>query len=117
MRSDRVDPLQIGANMLRLLGDYVERLLRFRDAPGSPDWVDIDFESFVADPISAIRSIYAALEIDLHDEALQPMRAWVAANPRNARRPNPDLRRFGIEDEHLHHTFGNYCERFGLDLR
>ena len=116
MRSDHVDPIEIGSSVIRLLGDYVTRALRFRDRPGAPSWIDVDFEAFVADPLSAVRRIYEECGIELPPTALAPMQAWVDANPRGDRRPDLDLTRFGIDEDRLHETFGAYCDRFGLKL-
>lgn len=116
MRSESIDPKEVGSSILRLLRDYVSRSLRFRDRPGTPSWVDVDFESFVEDPMRVIRQVYAELEIELPTRAVDPMQAWVDANPRGTRRPGLDLTRFGLEEHDIQEAFAPYCERFGVEL-
>ncbi len=116
MRSEHVDPYEVGTSILELLSDYITRSLRFRDRAGSPSWVDVDFESFVEDPMRTVLRIYDQLGIDLPTSASVPMQAWVDANPRGPGRPNPDLARFGLEEDRIREAFAPYCERFGVEL-
>jgi hypothetical protein len=116
MRSERVDPREIGDSVLQLLGDYIDRSLRFRDRAGSPDWVDVDFESFVGDPMETVRRIYDELGIELPSSASAPMQAWVDENPRSARRPSLNLERFGLGEERIREALAPYCDRFGVEL-
>ena len=41
MMSDTVDLHEVGAGMLQLLGDYVDRLLEFRSSGVSRPWIDV----------------------------------------------------------------------------
>jgi hypothetical protein len=85
MASDRVDPAEVGASMLELLGDYVDRLMRFRAKRASRPWIDVRFAAFVADPVREIERIYATAGIALGAEGRERMQRWVRANPREER--------------------------------
>jgi hypothetical protein len=116
MRSDHVDHHQIGASILRLLRDYVERLLRFRDEKVTRPWVDVRFDDFVANPLREVENIYAALDIELTADTRGAMARWAKENPRDSRRPSPDLAPFGLDAAHVREQFADYSERFGIDI-
>jgi len=114
--SDAVDPHEVGASMLQLLGDYLDRLLRFRAKDLSRPWIDVRFRDFVADPLRAIAGLYDAAGIRLGDEARGAMAQWVAANPRQdlTRAKAPDLAPYGIDPEAARARFAPYVEQFGI---
>ncbi len=114
MRSDHVDRHEVGASVVRLLHDYVSRTLRFRDQKITRPWVDVDFAHFVADPLREVESIYEQLGIELSDVARRAMSQWVDEHPRDARRPDLDLKPFGLDTQKLRANFAEYSERFGL---
>ncbi len=112
MRSARVEAHEVGASMLRLLTDYVERTLAFRDAAVTRRWIDVHFDRFVANPVAAVERIYAAVGIDLSNETRAAMERWVAANPREERRPKIDLSPFGLDVVEVRKRFAPYAARF-----
>lgn len=115
MRSHHVDRHEVGQSILRLLCDYVERTLRFRDAEITRPWVDVRFDAFVADPLREVETIYAKLGLELTTETRRAMQRWVVENPRDARRPSTDLAPFGLDTARVRAQFADYRERFGLD--
>jgi hypothetical protein len=115
MRSDHVDRHEIGSSILRLLLDYVERTLRFRDSGVTRPWVDVDFNAFVADPLREVERIYAALGFELSGGTRDAMARWVARNPRDSRRRSGDLREFGLDAKRVRTQFAEYSERFHVD--
>lgn len=114
MRSDYVSRPEIGESVVRLLRDYVERTLRFRDKNVTRPWVDVNFEQFVENPVREVERIYDELEISLSSVARDAMVLWMKQNPRDARRPEPDLEPFGLDAARLREVFSDYCARFGL---
>ncbi len=118
MMSDHVDLHEIGASMLELLGDYVERLLRFRAKGISRPWIDVRFSQFVADPRSEIERVYEAAGIALSGEARQRMAQWVRKHPRDdlARACTADLAPYGIDPAQARERFAPYVETFGVDF-
>ena len=116
MRSDDVDRNEIGESIVRLLRDYVERTLRFRDKNVTRPWVDVDFERFVENPLREVERVYFELGIPLSPEARSAMAQWAKQNPRDSRRPDPDLEPFGLDAGTLRADFADYCERFGLSV-
>ncbi len=114
MRSDEVEAHEVGRSILRLLRDYVERVLAFRAAGRSRPWIDVSFASFVADPLREVERIYEAIGAELAPEARGAMQAWVDANPRAARRPSLDLAPFGLDAGEVRRGFADYVERFAI---
>jgi hypothetical protein len=114
MRSDDVSRQEIGESVVRLLRDYVTRTLRFRDRCVTRPWVDVGFEDFVANPVAEVERIYDELGIPLSGVAREAMHQWRKANPRDSRRPDPNLEPFGLDANELRREFSDYCARFGL---
>jgi hypothetical protein len=114
MASDRVDPCEVGASMLELLGDYVERLLDFRSRGLSRPWIDVRFEEFVADPLREVERIYQAAGIELTAGAREGMARWVKENPRDDRGRTADVAPFGIDPARARETFAEYCDVFDV---
>lgn len=114
MRSDAVDPREIGASILRLLSDYVERVLRFRDAGSSRPFIDVGFGDFVAEPAREIERIYAEVGAELSPSTQAAMQQWVVDNPRDARRPSTDLAPFGLDADAAREQFAAYTQRFSI---
>lgn len=114
MRSDNVDRHEIGECVVRLLSDYVERTLRFRDENESRPWIDVNFERFVENPVREVERVYRELEIPLSEVARGAMTQWMKQNPRDSRRPDSDLEPFGLDADQLREAFSGYCARFDL---
>lgn len=117
LASDRVDAHEVGASMLQLLRDYVDRLMRFRRSGVSRPWIDVRFAEFVADPLGVVSRIHAQAGIPLSDEARSAMAGWVAANPRDpgASVRAVDLASFGIPAQAAKEAFADYVDAFGLE--
>jgi hypothetical protein len=117
MASDRVDPTEVGESMLELLGDYTDRLLRFRARRISRPWIDVRFAEFVADPVREIERIYDRAGILLGAAARERMTQWVREHPRDDRGQGaPDLSPYGIDPAIAAKRFDAYCETFGVAL-
>jgi len=118
MGSDHADPEQVGESMLQLLGDYVERLLRFRAQQAGRPWIDVRFPDFIRDPLHEIRRVYACAGLALSAEAETGMEQWVKAHPRkDLQHARPaDLAPYGIDPERARARFADYCDTFSVEL-
>lgn len=118
MMSAAVDPHDVGASMLQLLDDYVERMLRFRDTAVSRPWIDVRFAEFVADPLAEIERVYDAAGLPLTSEAREGMARWVEEHPRDdlARARPADLTPYGIDPADARTHFTRYAETFGIEF-
>ncbi|MBW2291736.1 MAG: sulfotransferase [Deltaproteobacteria bacterium] len=117
LQSDDVDPHEVGVSMLQLLGDYVDRLLRFRSKGVSRPWVDVRFSDFVSDPFRTTAGIYETAGINASEEAKRGMTRWVKENPRqDLSRPRAaDLAPYGIDPDDARARFAEYVDLFDVD--
>ena len=117
LASDEVDPHEIGRGMLRLLGDYVSRLLDFRSRRVSRPWIDVRFRDFVADPLRSIEAIYDDAGIELSPSTREDMAQWVREHPRQDLRSSrpADLAPYGLDPEEAREVFADYCDAFDVE--
>ena len=117
MASDHVDPHEVGASMLRLLRDYLDGLMRFREQRVSRPWIDISFREFVRDPQRAIEAVYDRAGLGLADDARAAMADWVARHPRQdlVRARPADLAPYGIDRDEARRAFADYVDAFGVE--
>lgn len=118
MHSDHVDPTEVGASMLELLGDYVDRLLAFRASGQGRPWIDLSFREFVRDPVTAVEQIYARADLPLDDAARSGMQAWVEEHPRSdlTRARPADLSPYGLDEARAMERFAAYVDHFGVEF-
>ena len=110
--SDRVDPLEIGAQWCELFAGGVERSLDAR-AACEDRFLDVDYRELVADPLAQVARIYAFAGLSLPDEVRARMLRWAEENSRDKRPVHRyALERFGYTEEGLRRAFARYCARF-----
>ena len=79
--------------------------------------VDVQFAAFVADPIAAVREIYAALGRDLDDVTAQRMRQFLAKNPGDGGGGGTRYRfaDTGLDADALRERAAAYQDYFGVE--
>jgi hypothetical protein len=80
-----------------------------------PDrYLDVDFNTFLADQMGTIHRIYSHFGLTLKDDVEREMRAWLAANPR---RPGAVQRHkaedFGMPSGEIAEVFADYRRKYG----
>lgn len=100
MCSDEVDPEDVGRDWLGRISTALERALATRRRPGGdgPQFFDMHFHEYLADPVEMIGRIYAHFGRELSDTAAARMQAYLATHP---------------ADEHGHHRY--VLSDFGLE--
>ncbi|MGH9125122.1 MAG: sulfotransferase family protein [Acidimicrobiales bacterium] len=91
-------PESVGAHVLLRCSVAMRRALAARYGLGEQRFVDVAYRSLVADPLRAVRQLYARVGRSVTPELAGAISSWVAANPQ---------RRFGAHSYNL--------EQFGLD--
>jgi hypothetical protein len=116
--SDAVDPRDVGRYLTEQTALWLDRALDFREsaapARGGARFVDLDYRALVADPIAAVRLVYAAAGLELTRDAVERFERHLAANRQHARgthRYTPEW--FGLDPGVLHERFARYETRFG----
>jgi len=88
------------------------RALQFRDGDADNRFYDIDFRAMQADPIGAVRGLYAWLGEPVSDEFESRMRAWWAeAAAEREPSSHADPMAFGIDFDQVRPLFADYLAR------
>ncbi len=117
--TDRLDPHRVGREHLEwwanALGHMME--VRAQHADKSDQFVDIQFEEVVGDPVASLRRAYHELDLPWSDDVEQRMRSFMAENPRGkhgAHRYAPGD--FGLTPGEIRERFRDYCETYAVRL-
>lgn len=114
-RVERVDPAEVGRDMLRFIRRHIDRILAFDAGPRGGCVVHVDYYALVADPVAEMRRIHAGLGIDTPDDVATAVGDWHRDNPKNARGRNDyALGQFGLKEDEVAELFANYIERFAI---
>ncbi|MCB9797165.1 MAG: sulfotransferase [Alphaproteobacteria bacterium] len=110
--SRAVDPRRVTEMVLRINHALVDQLPERRAELRAPV-VDLRYPELIADPIAAIRRLYAALEMELSPEAEQRMRQRVADRPKHKYGTHRyDLDELGLSEARIDALFAEYKRAF-----
>jgi hypothetical protein len=117
--TDALSPERAGRDHLDWWTMAVNRAMAVRKA--HPDkahqFVDIQFEEIIEDPVAALQRAYDALGLEWTSEAETRMRAFMDANPRGKHGAHKyTLEDFGLELGEIRERFGAYCDAYGVRL-
>jgi hypothetical protein len=117
LQSNDVDTEEVGASMLQLLADYLDRLLEFRSKGVSRPWIDVRFSDFVSDPLRVVTRVYEQAGIEVSEEAMRGMAEWVKEHPRQdlSRPKAADLAPYGIDLDEARARFAEYVDLFDVE--
>jgi hypothetical protein len=118
LASDRIDPVEIGADWTQRLAQGLRSALEVRERRlvGRERVFDMHFSEFIGNEIGMIRRIYAHFELELSDEAEKRMRRYLAENPRDQHGTHRYmLADAGLDPDVERRRFASYQERFGID--
>jgi Sulfotransferase family len=62
-----VDPAQVGSDMVHFVGRHIDRIMDFDRGKHGARVIHVDYYALVADPVAALRKIFAGLGIDSPD--------------------------------------------------
>ncbi len=111
--SDAVDPHDVGRFQAEQTALWLERALAFREASPAARVVDLDYGALVADPLAAVRRVYAAADLDLPDPVAAILERHRAVHRQHERgRHRYDAAQFGLDPAALRARFARYEERF-----
>ncbi|HEX2275458.1 MAG TPA: sulfotransferase [Acidimicrobiales bacterium] len=115
--SDTVAPADVGRHALERSARAMDRALRARDAAGGAGFVDMAYAELVADPLGAVRRLYARLGDELHADTEAAMTAWLGDNPQHKHgRHRYTLEQFGLSAAEVSGRFAGYADRFSSHL-
>ncbi|MFN8544432.1 MAG: sulfotransferase [Candidatus Binatia bacterium] len=112
---DDPDRHAIGRWQLDLWSGTMERALAERRHHDPRQFYDIHFREIVADPIGAVRRMYAHFGGPLSEDAERRMRAWHQANPQGKHGEHRySAEEFGLTDAMMAERFAPYLEHFQI---
>jgi len=115
--SDEVDPVEVGPECSRRWAEAISRALRSRDRGCAPAerFLDLYYDDLVADPIGAVRKVYAHFDLPFPQGMEQRIGDFHRRNPKDrfgAHRYSLD--QFGMNREEEMRRYAAYRERFKL---
>ena len=119
LASDSVDPHELGRQQLKWWADSLDQARAARDAHSdkSDQFLDIQFEEVVADPVAALRRVYERFGMPWSADIEDRMRSFLADNPRGKHGSHRyELEDFGISLAQIRERFGGYCRAYDIPL-
>lgn len=115
IRSDHPNPHTAGHSSAAIVERLVTKLLR--DHPDNdPRFVLAPFAPLMADPLATVRNIYRAAGMELGDDVLEKMQAYIEDNRKNRHAANEyTAADFGIDVAAMRARIAGYYERFGIE--
>ena len=82
--SDAIDPLEVGPECSRRWAEAIGRAVRSRDRGCAPAerFLDLYYIDLVADPIGAVRKVYARFDLPFPEGLEEEIREFLRQNPR-----------------------------------
>lgn len=109
----KVDPHQVGRDMLHFIQRHIDRILAFDSGPHGSRVVHVDYYALIQDPVRELRSIHKGIGIDTPADVANAVGQWHIGNPKNARGRNDyALAHYGLDDGAVADQFGTYTRRF-----
>ncbi len=110
------DGRAIAAWQLELWASTLEDALAVRRSENGDRFFDLQFREVVADPVGAVRRMYAHFGLSLGEEAERKMRAWHAGNPQGKHGEHQySADAFGLTPGRMAERFGGYLRHFGVE--
>lgn len=114
------DPNTIGRDWMDMLqiysGSFEDNRVALEPAhPGQ--FIDIDHDTFVANPWPDLERIYAAANSAIDTAGRQAMQQWFDDNPQGKHGKHQyDIADYGIEQSEIDDLFGDYIKRYNLSM-
>ena len=116
--SDEVDLKGIGASFIDTFETMIARARAFTAKHGAGAILDVQYADTMRDPLGVVRGIYQRFDIDFTAEIEAAMQGYLAANPKGKHGAHSyDLAEFGLSVEGVRERFGDYIERFGIEVK
>jgi hypothetical protein len=111
-----VDARAIGRWQVELYAGMLESCLRERPRHDPRQFFDLHFREVLADPLAAVRRIYAHFGFDWSDAAERSLRDWHAVHPQGKHGEHRySAEQFGLVPAEVAERFARYSEHFGVE--
>ncbi len=114
---DEVDVEAVARWQVEMWAGRLEHAMSVRGAWDDPEqFFDLSFQELRADPIAAVRRLYAHFGLGLSEEAERRMRVRIATHPEGRHGGHAyAAEEFGLDRSAVAERFGAYSERFGVE--
>ncbi len=119
LASDSVDPIALGQQQMHWWADSLDEAMAVRHKHGDKDeqFIDIQFEELVDDPVAALGRAYERFEIPWSGEVESRMRSFLAHNPRAKHGSHRyEIEDFGMSLGQIRKRFEGYCSAYDIPL-
>jgi hypothetical protein len=116
--SRNVDPVAVGADWRHKLDVAVARGMEYDERQSGASWCHhLQYAELMADPVAAMRGLYAAFGEEIQPLHERRIRAWLRDRGQNAfGRHAYDPADFGFEPGEIHERYASYRERFDVPI-
>jgi hypothetical protein len=119
LASDSVDPHAVGQHVMQWWADATDlaTAARRKHSDKADQFVDIQFEEVVADPVAALGRAYEHFDIPWSADIEGRMRAFLADNPRGKHGAHRyEIEDFGMTLGQIRERFEGYCSTYAVPL-
>ncbi len=119
LASDSVDPCALGQQTTEWWADSLDAATAAREKhrDKAAQFMDVQFEEVVADPVAALGRAYERFEIPWSADTESRMRAFLADNPRGKHGAHQyEMEDFGLTLAQIRERFEGYCNRYEIPL-
>lgn len=119
LASDSVDPRALGTQQSTWWADSLDQAMavRARHRDKSHQFIDVQFEQVVADPVAVLRRAYERFDIPWSADIEGRMRSFLADNPREKHGVHQyEMDDFGMDLGQIRARFEGYCSAYDIPL-
>ncbi len=116
MHEETVNEEQIARTQLESWGTAADAAIAYRREHGSGQFYDLQFEDFMADPVGAVKGIYAHFDQQLSPAGEAALNQWNDAHPqgKHGRHSYKKQEDFVIPETEILDRFADYLEFFDM---
>ncbi|MBT8470901.1 MAG: sulfotransferase, partial [Deltaproteobacteria bacterium] len=119
MASDSVDPIALGQQQMHWWAASLDlaTTVRNKHSDKSDQFMDLQFEEVVADPVAALGRAYEHFRIAWSSEVERRMRSFLAKHPRGKHGSHRyEIEDFGLTLGQIRERFAGYCRGYDIPL-
>jgi hypothetical protein len=119
LASDSIDPQALGQQVMEWWATAADLSMAARDkhTDKADQFIDIQFEEIMADPVAALGRAYERFEIPWSGDIEERMRAFLADNPRGKHGAHRyEIEDFGMTLGQIRERFEGYCRAYDIPL-
>jgi hypothetical protein len=110
-----VDLAYVAREQMESWAHAAEAGMRYRDAHGDGQFVDLQFRAFMSDPVGSVKRIYAQFDQTLSPEAEAKLQAWRDQHPQGKHGQHSyEKMDIGVSEGEILERFAGYMERYDL---